>query len=467
MEKLDKEARKKLKKEAMEKLSKLKTDSIIIGWFDNINATGNTSRSYWQAMRQYTEHTKLSPEELLTEAETEGSLPPRQRKLKSRLISFRKSLTEKKASDKTIESRMGAIRSFYESYDIPVPKLKGERRAVTKDCNDIVPTKEDIQECLKVCEPLEKALILTGVSSGLASNEIRSLKLKQFYDGYDPETGITTLHVMREKTRVKFTTFLSPECSAAIRDYLEFRDRDLKAEGEGEKRQNQITKQKTTPNSYLFVLRGVRNAYLKTGNEELRKLSENAMIKIYRSISTKARKNTQTGTYNSVRSHTMRKYFSSALIAAGCDHEVKEYFMGHTLSQEAYFKLSTDKLKEIYMKFVPFLTIQKELDVSESPEYKKLLEDNKTLFVETERYRVERQELQDLREKLIETQMKLDTLAAAQYAEEEEENIRNEFEELRSGTWHIDTAQAEKIMEKEDEKALRAYEEMKVKRKGR
>lgn len=164
----------------------------------------------------------------------------------------------------------------------------------------------------------------------------------------------------------------------------------------------------------------------------------------------------------------MRKYFSSALIAAGCDHAVKEYFMGHTLSamEEAYFAVTTDKLKEIYIKFMPFLTIQKELDVSESPEYKKLLEDNKTLFVETERYRVERQELQDLREQLVETQLKLDMLAAEKHMEEEIN--QRAYEEVKAGIWHIDTAQAEKHMEEESVKLEQEYAEaIKMKRKGR
>lgn len=450
-------------------LQQLRQDLLIIQWLDNINATRHTTLSYLQAMKQYTEFTGLIPEELLEEAEQEAGLAPRKRKLKGYLIGFRKQLTEEGLAEKTVQSRFGAVKSFYESHDVTTSKIKGERkRATTKDDNNIVPTKDDLQECLKVCDPLERAVMLTGISSGLASNEIRALPLQKFKSGYDPETGVTTLHLTRQKTHTKFTTFLSAECSAAILDYLEFRDRELKAEGE--KRQNQIAKQRTTPNSYLFIVRSVPDKYLQTRNEELRKLSENSVTKMYRSISAKARKNTKAGTYNSVRSHAMRKYFSSVLIAAGCNHEVKEYFMGHTLSatQAAYFAVATDKLKEIYIKFMPFLTIQKELDVSESPEYKKLLEDNKTLLIETERHRVERQEINELREKLIETQMKLDTLAAEKHMEEEEGMNQRAYEEMKAGIWHIDTAQAEKHMEEEAVKLEQEYAEAtKMKRKGR
>ena len=56
------------------------------------------------------------------------------------------------------------------------------------------------------------------------------------------------------------------------------------------------------------------------------------------------------------------------------------------------------------MQYMPFLIIEKELDVSESPEYQKIKQDNQILQAETARHVVERSELQDLRaeiEKLI------------------------------------------------------------------
>jgi hypothetical protein len=73
--------------------------------------------------------------------------------------------------------------------------------------------------------------------------------------------------------------------------------------------------------------------------------------------------------------------------------------MGHTLddTRSAYFRASPEKLKEIYRKFVPYLTIQKELDISESPEYQKIKYENSVLQAETARHVVDRSELQELR----------------------------------------------------------------------
>jgi hypothetical protein len=112
---------------------------------------------------------------------------------------------------------MSAVRSSYASFDIDIPKLAKTEHVVTAlEKNIAIPTKSDLQAGLKVCEPLEKALILVGVSSGLSKDEIIRLTVKQFKDGYDPETKITTLPLRRQKVKFDFVTFLSPETSQVV-----------------------------------------------------------------------------------------------------------------------------------------------------------------------------------------------------------------------------------------------------------
>ena len=68
-----------------------------------------------------------------------------------------------------------------------------------------------------------------------------------------------------------------------------------------------------------------------------------------------------------------------------------------TLKMAAYFRVSPDKPKKIYVKYMPYLTIQKEADISESSEYLRIKHENQILQVETARHVVERSELQKLR----------------------------------------------------------------------
>lgn len=384
-------------------LSEIKADETIIGWLDEINARPNTRKNFQHSMSMYTDFLNMTPEELLDEAEQEMSLPIRKRKLKKHLIAFRVFLQGKGVSENTIRSRLTAIRSFYNANEILIPKIKFEKPKTIKT-NDQIPTKEDLQDCLSVCDPLEKAVMLAGISSGMAANEIRNLTLKQFREGYDPETEITTVSMRRQKTGVDFVTFFSPEASRAILEYLQYRDRKPKSAGK-EKREIR-EKQHTSENSYLFILKNVPSEYLETHNEELRKMGENAMLFLYSGVSEKARKNTANG-YNFIRSHTMRKYFNSCLLNAGCDSFHTEFWMGHQLSetQGAYFRANIQQQKEIYMKYIPYLTIQKELNVSESPEYQRMKNENEILMRESITATVERAEIQRLNEDLLKTKV--------------------------------------------------------------
>ena len=76
--------------------------------------------------------------------------------------------------------------------------------------------------------------------------------------------------------------------------------------------------------------------------------------------------------------------------------------MGHALdgTKAAYFRANPEQLRETYSKYIPFLTIHKALDVSESPGYQKIKEENKVLVAETVKNMVERSDIRDLREEL-------------------------------------------------------------------
>jgi integrase len=344
---------------------------------------------------------------LIEEAETEikQGILPRKWKAKKYIISFRKYLQDQDLSAKTIQGTIAAVKSFYSAFDIKISKIKNERNVTILEENIPIPTKEDIQAALKVCNPMERAVLLIGVSSGLSTADIIKLKVKQITEGQDKETGITTLHIRRTKTQYDFVTFLSQEASQAVFDYLSYRNRTAKTEWDNKHKQDE--KQKVySDNDYLFCLQNVPDVYLKTKNEKDRKLKETSLIRLYRSISRKASKNTPSGSWNLIRSHNMRKYFNSALLNAGCDGFHTEFFMGHSLDEtrSAYFRTSPEKLREIYAKYMPYLTITPEKDVSESQEYLRLKEESQILAAESVRHIVERRELQDLRERLTATQ---------------------------------------------------------------
>jgi site-specific recombinase XerD len=157
------------------KINELQQDSTIEEWFDTINPSDSTIKSYLNALQEYTEFTGKTPEELINEAEEDigNGVLPRKRTVKKYFNDFRKHLQDNELADKTIQKVMSAVRSFYTSFDIDIPKLaKADHTAAGLEENLAIPEKSDIQDVLMVCEPLEKALVLVGVSSGLSTNEI-------------------------------------------------------------------------------------------------------------------------------------------------------------------------------------------------------------------------------------------------------------------------------------------------------
>lgn len=327
----------------------------------------------------------------------------------SELTNFRIYLESSGIAQTSIKAKLTGVRSFFTYNNISIPTIpKSTRLAVGLEENWAIPTKEDIQQILEISDTLEKALILTGVSSGLAVNEISNIKVQEFLDGYDDETEITTLHLIRRKVGYEFYTFLTPEATRAVKEYLEFRGRtsDIK----NEYRQNQLLKQKVSYDKkgkaigYLFINRSISPEYLDTYDEELRKITPRNIQQIYRELNEKARTSSPYGKRNLIRSHNMRKFFNSTLLANGGDIFTTNYMMGHKLdgTQDSYFRANPNSLKEKYKNFIPYLTIQKELNVAESPEYIRIKGENEILARETAKATVERAEIQNLRNELDE-----------------------------------------------------------------
>jgi integrase len=397
--------------------TELKENVEIKKWFSGINASDNTKQSYLQAMQAYTDKTGKTPEQLILEAEAEvraGKLM-RERTIFTYLPEFRELLEKKELAPLTIKNRMTGICSFYKYYNIDLPVLpKNMNRARPQKKRRDIPTKEDIQAILKFCDPLERALVLLGASSGLAATEISNLKVGDFKKGQDDKTKITVLHVTRTKENdYEFHTCLSPEATMAIEIYLAYRSRAV--ETEDKERLEQLEKQRvTSDNDYLFISRAVPDDYLsfydldksKKENarlrEKMRKLDTTAIMAIYRRLSEKAQMSAPSGDWNIIRSHNLRRFFNTTLLNAGASIFLVDYAMGHALdsTHDAYYRNDPQKLREHYSEYVHLLTINKETDEELMQKYEEEVKKSKALETDVVKMAIERTELQDLREQL-------------------------------------------------------------------
>lgn len=439
-----------------------RTDSLlknqyIIEWFDIIDAKENTKRNYLTAMQYYTEYTNMSVDELVKEArdQIKAGIYPGERSIKRYFVGFRNNLIQElKLAPNTVRINMNGICSFYGALEIDLPRIpKLKERTAPLYENTKIPTKEDWQEVLKVCDHLERAIVLVGLSSGLSMNEIAHLKISHFNEGYEQKTGITRIEIRREKEQVDFFTFLTPESSTAVKEYLDYRDRTSK-----NSRWSSLEKQKVrNDDGYLFIQRHIPDVYLKNYDEELRFIDRSSFVFLYRAISDKAQKSRGRGHWNLIRSHNARKFFYSTLVNQGCDNLYAEFWMGHTIDKvrRTYMNNDPEYQKKLYQKYIPYLTLQKELDISVSSDYLNLLSEMEIMKLESERHIIERKELQDLRAEVEKVKTE---------REEEKQKLMDEqkLHEMVEDT-HQQQAQqynAEMVDKLVEEKVLAIFKEM-------
>ncbi|AFV22530.1 hypothetical protein Mpsy_0319 [Methanolobus psychrophilus R15] len=386
--------------------------------FALISPADRTRDNYLSSLMHYTDFTGLTPTQLIDEANADiraGKLMI-ERGVFTRIPNFRMhlestSLTGRPRAPATVHKYVNCISSFYQAFYVDIPKMpRGRNRTKPLKENLKRADKEDIQALQDVTSLRDNAIMLCGVSSGMGAAEIASLTLQAFKEGYDPATGITTFDMRRRKVGVDFITFISPEASQAVLKYIEWRDRPATTGRQGDILEYE--KRRTTPGSYLFVSAKVGKDYLLTRNEEKRQCTAHSIVRIYQRIRANAGFERTPGHFHPVRSHNMRKFFNSNLKNAGCDGDLVEYFMGHTLdgSKGTYYEGDPVKLREIYKKFIPYITIRKDLDVSESPEYQSIKKENVILQAETARHVVERSELSEIRKENEDMKNKLDDM---------------------------------------------------------
>lgn len=361
----------------------LEKNPLILDWFANIEAVPNTRRNYLRGTQLYTDFTRKTPEELLEEAEAEikNGILMRKRNIRKHLLEFREMLKAQKIAPKTLHNHMTAVKSFYKSFDIDLPKLNARKQyqALPTEKNDLRLEKEDIQRALKYANVRSRAIILTMASSGLSQSDVLDLTVGDFKRGLDEETMITTLELRRNKTNYDFVTFLSPEATKAVLEYLEYRNRKPKDNQHPQLLIAWDKRRVRSDKDYLFCKHDIPGSYLKILNEEERKLNPQGVMDIFRELAKRSGLDTERGQWQVFRAHNLRKYFNNTLLNNGADIFFADFLMGHKVDQthEAYFRASPKKLKERYMRYLPFLTLtDTEVHVIETEEYAQLKAEN-------------------------------------------------------------------------------------------
>ena len=204
----------------------------------------NSINSYFMSLNDYCKFHQMSLENLLEEAdkEEEDGIRWKKRTLKRRLVEYRTYLVENFKKN-TVKTRFNQIKAFYRHFEIEILKLPfiSHKTYIVSEpiTYDDMLTREIIEDALNFADPMMKAIILLGVSSGMGRSEIRSLTINDFFVACQEECNsddeikdtlqrmyrskelyVPTFKLLRQKVREYYYTFATHEFVEATVKHL-------------------------------------------------------------------------------------------------------------------------------------------------------------------------------------------------------------------------------------------------------
>lgn len=334
----------------------LQNDTLIKEWFITNRVKESTRKIYIEAIKPFINMTGKTPNELILEAEADiksGKLM-RERRVRSYLLQFIELLNKTKPngeprySASSVSLRWYTIRSFYHAFEIDLPKNISNGDSLPKMENmNLDFGKGNIEKMIMHSANIrDKAIILAMKSCGMAQKEIRDMTYRHFREGYDAASKIATIRMRRAKVNFDFLTFIDPEGTEAIIEYL-------KKDGRISEDLRFDSKFDNTP---LFTtIKG--KAKRKISFTSFTQIFWNLAIRMKQHVRTKGY---DTRKFNPIRSHNLRKFFRTTLLHDGMDDSLINYLMGHSMNQisRAYYLSDVQKLKELYMRHMHALAIK-------------------------------------------------------------------------------------------------------------
>lgn len=315
--------------------------------------------------------------ELLQEAKDENhsQIEIMDRKITLNLLRFKKYLIECGKAPGTINQQYSAVVSFYKSFQITLPTIRMDRGDIGLEKNmGKRMDRKDIQRMASMASPRERALIYLMALSGMGQQEARDLKINKFLEVASQAINVDlksvsdlflheeqvlqevlTLDIRRKKVNYKHITFIPPETSREIINYLKERFYGR--------------------NEYIRIKNKTDYIFVNVWGE---KLGRGSIVTNFRNAGFAAGFEKEFGSYSFWRSHSLRKYFISKIINKSGDKTIADYMAGHAINAQdrTYWEANPNDLKKLYLQVLPHLSIdQIKMRYIDSDELKELKAD--------------------------------------------------------------------------------------------
>ena len=289
-----------------------------------------TAQEYALTVRRWTKSRGFdSPDQAIADIKAR-SLDPYQV-----LQEYVTSLHNRKLAPASIHVHFSAVKRFLNDSDIEVLSERVRNKIVLPSyylvSTDRAPTKAELKQTLLRSKLKTKVAIELMGSSGMRIGEAATLRVCDIQFGKAGQPSKIMLKAKTTKSRKKRVTFISPEATEILRQYL----------GERIKQ----------PDDYIFP-RMKEEVDTKYVASTLYK----QIVYAFNLAGLRKKEDSESPRY-SLHPHCLRKFFHTNCLAAGIDRGLVEGFMGHVFALDSsYLRMTDDELQANYMKAVDRLT---------------------------------------------------------------------------------------------------------------
>jgi site-specific recombinase XerD len=341
------------------KLGELEKYETVKRWITSVmtNKTKSegTRRQYIWQLARFCEWVGKNPDELIREREMhlKGKSEKVKRQHEELLMRYFAELEDRGLARWSALSATTAVRSFYKSNYVPLqirtPEA-WERRT------DKIPTLEEIKQMVDASEsPLQRAIIIFSAQSGQRAGVITALRYGMVRRGLEAKELPLHVHVPAElrnrlgqnvnKRRITYDFFVGRDGVEALNAYLRWRV----AVGD-----------EVDDEAFLFVSeKRYRGKFVGLDEMAVNMLVKRAAVKA--GLIPQPEKVKRGRAESPIHHHCLRKFYQTAMEAAGIAKPWYEYMMGHKLGKldRAYSKPTKEQLREAYRRAEPYLSISK------------------------------------------------------------------------------------------------------------
>jgi len=253
---------------------------------------------------------------------------------------------------RSILVHLSAIFHFFEINDYDDLRRRKIKRFLPEDESDHYARDrpysiKEIEQILSKCDIRAKVAVLLMASTGMRLGGLRELQIGDIKK--NDEFSLYMIWVYNRSGKYRYLTLCTPECAAAIDEYLAYRKRT--GGGEQLKDKSPLIRDKY----------GIDNPF----SPPAKFLSIRAMSLIFEDVLKKAGVNQPTTgkpkwqKRDVMRTHGLRKFFINQCIRAGLTESTWKPLVGHKLprTDSSYIRLTEEYLLAEYVKAIPLLSI--------------------------------------------------------------------------------------------------------------